>query len=420
MLKEDRLLLGITQSSIYGEESTRFSEGEFDKIDWALFLEKSKNHSLLPLVAYGFKRFGYEKAIPSSIRAEIERNLKIAKFESLYFQYELERILDGFLQAGIETIALKGVALREVLYPNITCRPLGDIDLLIHKADLARIRKVVNRLGYVPKRGSKFQDAVERHKGRVKFVKEADGNTVGLDLHWDLVSKQMMSKIVNLNTDEVWNRAEQISIVGKRALILCPLDLFLYQAWHLSVHHKISTLIWLVDIAAIIRQYQDRINWVKLIDMVRYCGMANATYYSLFFSKKLLSAPVAVNILTELEPSSQTWFTRLWIDSILDEERILNFKNATGRGNIVENIIDNLWEILLMDNYKQKWKALLLFVFPDREFISLYYNVFSKSLRILCYLLHPVVVILMALMIIFLTISLYTKKYSLVPKHLSL
>ena len=63
---------------------------------------------------------------------------------------KLETLLRKFQERGIECLLLKGCDLVTRLYPTLGQRQIGDVDLLVHEADLPRVDAAARELGLKP------------------------------------------------------------------------------------------------------------------------------------------------------------------------------------------------------------------------------------------------------------------------------
>ncbi len=95
---------------------------------------------------------------------------------------EFVRISDALADAGIESAALKGIALAGLIYPEPGLRPMRDIDFLVHEPNAARARAVVERLGYrfEADHPSRF---MRRHHHLPNARREVSGLTVSVEIH---------------------------------------------------------------------------------------------------------------------------------------------------------------------------------------------------------------------------------------------
>ena len=67
---------------------------------------------------------------------------------NLAMVHELRTMLTACRHAGITCAPLRGPALAEALYEDATARPMGDLDLLVRKTELASVQTMMQRLGY--------------------------------------------------------------------------------------------------------------------------------------------------------------------------------------------------------------------------------------------------------------------------------
>ncbi|MCZ7600547.1 MAG: nucleotidyltransferase family protein [Gammaproteobacteria bacterium] len=95
---------------------------------------------------------------------------------------EFVRISDALADAGIESAALKGIALAGLIYPEPGLRPMRDIDFLVHEPDAARAREVLEGLGYrfETDHPSRF---MRRHHHLPNARRGVSGLTVSVEIH---------------------------------------------------------------------------------------------------------------------------------------------------------------------------------------------------------------------------------------------
>ncbi len=119
------------------------------EMQWEALIEAAAAELLLPAVAQQLRAVGLPGSVPGHISECLneaeecngERNRQILK-EAVYAAKVLNQI-------GIKPVALKGVAyLIAGVYPNISCRYIADIDLLVPKADVARTVEQLREHGY--------------------------------------------------------------------------------------------------------------------------------------------------------------------------------------------------------------------------------------------------------------------------------
>ena len=142
------LLLAACSDASATEKNGRLGIVLSYPIRWDVLLRLAQDHGVLPILAHALSD------VADRVSGEALRNIKEAYqanlHKTLLLSREFVRIVDCLSQADIEFVPYKGAALAETLYGDIAMRQSGDIDLLIHPADLKRVREAVAALGYIP------------------------------------------------------------------------------------------------------------------------------------------------------------------------------------------------------------------------------------------------------------------------------
>ncbi len=108
-------------------------------------------HGLGPLVCQGLQLGRPTAQIPDSLKRARERAISYELEQSL----ALNEVITGFAEALARRnmqhpcLVLKGMHLRQTVYGQAPyLRPMNDLDLLVHDADLEPARALLSRLGY--------------------------------------------------------------------------------------------------------------------------------------------------------------------------------------------------------------------------------------------------------------------------------
>src|SRR5205823_6343094 len=86
--------------------------------------------------------------VPEDARRLLERLEAVERLWQANVARALDRALLALDAAGIQTVALKGPALAERLYPEAAMRRCTDLDLLIAERDIERAARALEPLGY--------------------------------------------------------------------------------------------------------------------------------------------------------------------------------------------------------------------------------------------------------------------------------
>lgn len=252
-------------------------------VRWPLLLELAERHGVQPLLYQALANV--EDAVPAESFSILKQNYRTNLQKALFLSRELIRILDALAAAGIEVMPYKGVVLAEALYGDMALRQAGDIDLLIHARDLARIQESVRSLGYKPH--LLLSDVEQRdylESGyELAFDGEAGPNL--LEVQWAV---QPRFYAVDLDMAELFQRARSATVAGHAVKTLSPEDSFLVLSLH-AAKHVWGRLIWLCDLARLMRQPLN-LKWIGA--RARELGIERTLRVTMGLAKLLLNASI--------------------------------------------------------------------------------------------------------------------------------
>ena len=115
------------------------------EFDWDAAYEIGRSHGILPMLYYG--------VVQSDIQcpAEMRNALRLETIKSAMLDQnqsrEVEQIEHRFQEQGIDYLLLKGVVMKQ-RYLHSEVRTMGDADILIREEQYARIRPIMQELGF--------------------------------------------------------------------------------------------------------------------------------------------------------------------------------------------------------------------------------------------------------------------------------
>ncbi|MFC1496604.1 nucleotidyltransferase family protein [Candidatus Margulisiibacteriota bacterium] len=267
-----------------------------------------------------------------------ENNILTAGYNLVLIQ-NLNSILDKFKENRIGVILLKGAALLEKIYPDISTRPMSDLDLLVKKEELKQCQEILEGLGFRPK----------PENSGILYVKAGEP-AVCVDLHTEIPYLQ--------NQDLI---REQV-----KDSLLPPEENLIYLCYHLAVHHGYPFEKWVRDIELFIDHYKDQLDWEKLVEKIKKYRLEIPCYYTL---KK------AGKVIKELKPGQSL--------------RNLLFKKIFEAKQPIQNI-DYLL-MVLVDPLR-----LFSFCFPSVEFMEKRYAL-KRPAVYLFYIFRPSMLLVSAI-----------------------
>jgi len=257
-------------------------------VEWEAALRLADHHGTSSLLYQNLSRFG--DIVPSSALAALRQSYERNVYKSLFLARELIRILDCLDAIGVEVVPYKGIVMAEVYYGDMALRRSGDMDLFVRGRDVSRIKKAVRELGYA-QRMPVPEDAEEDYIAsgyECTFDSPAGKNL--LELQWAL---QPRFYAVDFDMEGLFERAVSVSVAGRAVKTPCAEDLVLVLSVH-AAKHVWERLIWLCDIAQILKR--ENLNWEWVQARARQFGIERILHITLLLANRFLTAPIPVPI----------------------------------------------------------------------------------------------------------------------------
>ena len=308
---EDKLLLYCARTEINKEIARKTKALLSLELDWGYIRKKAYQHGVASLLYYNLKRINQDNVAPEKVMEEFKEVYYFNSFRNVYLYGQLREILKILQNVNIQVIVLKGAALAELVYKNVALRPMVDIDLLVKEKDLTFIKEKFSQLGYRSRSTRADWGLLWRWRDYLPtYVKRNGAMVSSVDIHLG------MDTLLNINSPEegfnlsivnrsiLWETALPTKIAGVNTLTLAPESLLQHFSIH-TIRHAYQgypRLLWLCDIAEVLRCYQNRIDWKSVVQGSRSYKTEEFIYYSLSLVKKWLGAPVPLAVLNELKP----------------------------------------------------------------------------------------------------------------------
>lgn len=221
---------------------------------WTVVLQEAVNHGVHLLLHEAWCLDGpAPSGLPGYVGRWLAREAQNNAVRNQRLLDELGAVLHAAAAAGIPIMPFKGAALigRRGVYPRPAARPLADLDLLIHPADLAAMQAVLNRLGYdeEPRATWKHRTFVKPNNRTAVSISASDpDNPRRLELHTAL-AEDFLGLRLDL-TSPAWATSRAGTLAGAPAQLLAPAVLFLHVAAHASqdIWERKARLLQLVDL----------------------------------------------------------------------------------------------------------------------------------------------------------------------------
>lgn len=258
-------------------------------IVWRVIVQRAYAHGVFPTVARNLSRLGWPR-VPGQIRQELEGSERLNAVRNRLLARGLHGILERLGQAGIAAIPLKGVALAESLYGDVTLRACSDLDVLVPRQAVGRVLDLLRADGYRSadrySTGPEEIDRLLRSNMEYCLASPPGPFRYLLELHWDIAWRwRADSEMV----DDLWADARPGAVLGAEAWALSPEWELLYLALH-AARHRWSALKWLVDIHEIC--VRGGLDWAGVEDRAQRFGLERALHLTLGACRTLLGTPL--------------------------------------------------------------------------------------------------------------------------------
>lgn len=228
-------------------------------VEWDNLINEANAHSITGLLYPALKNIK-----DNNISKEVIDKLKRYTFNAAIGQSNhIKRtadILSLFNENNIPVIVLKGLVVREY-YPKPDLRTMCDSDVIIHKNDLEKVRKLLLEKGFVEE-----EDAGHH----IAFL----NNSFNLEVHWTLANESFR-KGQECFQEKIWDDAMKIKVGGVDTLSLSLEDLALHLCAHMASHMAISGfgVRQLADLVLLVEHKGNEIDWDEFKDKAKKSGL---------------------------------------------------------------------------------------------------------------------------------------------------
>ncbi|MGH7209204.1 MAG: nucleotidyltransferase family protein [Nitrospiraceae bacterium] len=193
---------------------------------------------------------------------------------------ELKVVLAQFHEQGIECLLLKGADLIPRLYGTLGARPMADVDLLAHEADLPVIDRVLKKLEYRPQIDGNPAYGNPEHKLDVDVVTHI----------WYMDDPAI-----------IWQRAVQREFQGSPVRAMDRNDLLLYLTAYAVVYRGRLAPLFAQDLALLLEKEQ--IEWPVVLSEASRCHLKIPLYHGLAYAVQRNQTKVPPEVMRQLAPS---------------------------------------------------------------------------------------------------------------------
>lgn len=259
----ERIVLLCSCRALSPDDANQLRElgAMLDEAAWRTVQHMAQVHGVAPLVFTHLAVAGLLPAIPVPVTAALADEYRRTLVTNKHLRKALLQVVDALSAHAIDVIALKGVALAARYYGDIGLRPAGDIDLLVRRVDLRAAGRVLQRLGYRAAHGqAQALDFTALVFAELSYTRE---DNTHVELHWELTHQPAYRQA--LPVADAWLRSEEHPLDGRRVRCLGAEDELRFLCTHCAADHQLDRLLWLVDIAELVRSLPAGWEWASFV-----------------------------------------------------------------------------------------------------------------------------------------------------------
>lgn len=262
--------------------------------EWEDLIKDAAAHGCIPLLYRWIKRADVHQRLPPRLLEDLEGQCVGVAALNMVLADELANILRQFEERGLPCVPLRGLALAERLYGDITARPMGDLDLLVRRRDLPAVTGLLGDLGF--RELDRRPGFARAFSYTLEFLKDRHGGLV-VEPHWTLTYPPFVDRI---DMEGVWERCVRGRVVGVDTWLLGREDLLLHLCLHLAHRGGTAPLLWAYELDRLVRLEGEALDWSRVLSVARQGELQFLLSPVLGQVKTLFAAPVPEPVLGQL------------------------------------------------------------------------------------------------------------------------
>jgi len=219
--------------------------------------------------------------------------------------HDCTAVVRSFVEAGIETMLMKGAALVVRHYRDYGLRAMADMDVLVPFDKARAAIDLLKQQGWVPE--FDFSDTVLkvyiRSRHSYGFTSPAGRS---MDLHWHVLQDYCRKE----DDVDFWEGSLPILVQDIPTRILAPADQLLHVCLHGAIWNPVPTLRWIAD-AVVIVKTSPELDWGRLVSLTQERGRTLTMRESLEYLAEKLDLPVPQGVMHALRTTPVTMGERL-------------------------------------------------------------------------------------------------------------
>ncbi len=276
MTPEDELAFACIRQDIDLQREKILALCRNPALDWEVFYSITSRHGVSPLVYSNLRQCDPDLAcLPTETLAKFEQDLYHSLAAQEIIAEKTAQALARLNQAHVETMLVKGAALKFWVYAQPWYTILDDVDLVL------RVREAELTDPSIPEFLRHFEEE-------------------GIQFEFDFLEHHdiTMNGQLSVDFDRIWRDACPVDLRGRAAWIMCPEDMLIASCIN-SCRKRFFGLKALRDISEIVRHYPE-LRWGQVCDKARAYSGHNQVYAALLVAKMMVGCSIPDEVFLRL------------------------------------------------------------------------------------------------------------------------
>lgn len=255
---------------------------------WDDIVALAVQHNVAPLLQRALRAGDALTALPEPIRTRLEEERRITALDNLQNYGVFRRIAQALRERGVPVIALKGLHLAELVYRDISLRPMSDLDILVPQSQVELAVATLQSLEFELNKGLPTGYDVGLTHRRLDIL---------VEVHWAL---GRATGSYSPPVEEVWRSAAAVRLADADVQVMSPEYLLLHVCAHLAYHHLFALdLRALCDIAEIVHAHP-ALDWAAVVDQGRRHGWGRGVAAALRLARDSFGVVVPEDVIMQI------------------------------------------------------------------------------------------------------------------------
>ena len=320
---ENKLILLCARSVLSEQERKEVLEISSGKIDWEYIYDRSRVHSILPLV---FKNLAHTPVFKSyeTLFKKWKDDFQLNAAHNVMLSLELINVFKKLAEKELSVLPIKGAALAVQAYKDLNLRRFTDIDLLCHKNELEPIIECLKKQGFElnpPLTRLQMQWLIQK---RYNLALKSLDRQIIIELHWHIVPEQYLP---DFSAETFWTEFSEVELLQNQIKTLSAENHLLLLCIHGS-KHLWTRLAWICDVAEMIKSHR-KMKWELIYSRLSTPTVKVMFHLGLLLATRLLEANVPSVVLQKASSDARAMYLSDIIALRLFQKQEPYFKSRT-------------------------------------------------------------------------------------------